>query len=102
MLFEKQPHFKLDHILPIRAISQLIFNSRYFHTQKLTPLQAEKDMEKHGVLADSISEEPGYAVEAYGGPHVTNFGSSPNEQRSHQLKKKWGFFSPLQWRNKKK
>lgn len=30
MLFEKQPHFKPDHILPIRVISQLIFNSGCF------------------------------------------------------------------------
>lgn len=73
MLFKKQPYFKLDHVLPIRVISQLIFNSSYFYTQNLAHLQAEKDMEKHRVPAASISEEPGYAVEAYGRPYANYF-----------------------------
>ena len=73
MLFEKQPHSKLDHILPIRVISQLIFNSSYFYTQNLTLLQAEKDREKPGVPAASISEEPGYATEAYDCPYANYF-----------------------------
>lgn len=46
MLFEGQPHFGINHILPSSVISQLIFNSGYFNTQILTPLQVEKDGEK--------------------------------------------------------
>lgn len=92
VLLEKQPHSQLDHVLTIRAISQLIFNSSYFCTQNLTPLEAERTRRStEPLLLKCLRSQVTLLKLAYGQPYAI-FDSSPNEQQSHQLKKNCIFF----------